>query len=786
MEKVTFRAFLFLLVFSPLAFGAVEKWSLTLVQALSFLTFGLYVLTRLIKKKPIYQAPGLLPLMLFLCFLLFQLVPLPPAILKLLSPQSYDIYQQTLGIIEPSAWLSISIHKKATLEEFFRYASYVSFYYLAIQLLADKKKLQKTVYVIVIFASLLVFFSLIQHFTSINTIYWLREISGNVVIFGPYLNHNHFAGLMEMIFPIALALFLYLKPRIKYEISLREKIVEVFDPQGSNVYLLLGFASVLIVTSIVISLSRGAMISICLAMILFVILLILRSKRKKNGIVLVLFLVLVVLSISWFGWDDVFQRFGKLTTERGTIHEARFVFWKDSVNIIKDFPVTGTGFGTFANIYPRYRTYTSPLSVLHAHNDYLELLIEGGLIGFALVTWFLLVVLMKTLRVYRQRRERFSLYLYLGCLTGISSLLFHSLTDFNMHIGANGLYYFFMIGLLVSAANTKFRGDPAESLLKKSASIRLKLLTFSITTAMLTTGVAFNAGILLGDLYFSSAEKIYLNPQIPRHKLVDIGKTVQNASAFDPLESKYYYASANMDMLLLKRSSALINYRKAIYFSPLNSEILQRFGLVLSWYDNLKTAEQFLEAGINNDISNSERYKTYADWLFSINKKTMAAEYLKKALFLEPALNPKGIKEYIITMLINDLHEDQMVKVMEQRAGSLIGLADYWNGAGNKLKAEETYLSALNQLDNGDTLRIDKFINIINFYNQQGKLNDALKVSLKAVEHLPDSDLARVWAARMYVKLGVTYRAVEEYKTALTINPDNKQAQKELSRIDGK
>jgi len=239
-------------------------------------------------------------------------------------------------------------------------------------------------------------------------------------------------------------------------------------------------------------------------------------------------------------------------------------------------------------------------------------------------------------------------------------------------------------------------------------------------------------------------------------------------------------------MLLLKRSSALINYRKAIYFSPLNSEILQRFGLVLSWYDNLKTAEQFLEAGINNDISNSERYKTYADWLFSINKKTMAAEYLKKALFLEPALNPKGIKEYIITMLINDLHEDQMVKVMEQRAGSLIGLADYWNGAGNKLKAEETYLSALNQLDNGDTLRIDKFINIINFYNQQGKLNDALKVSLKAVEHLPDSDLARVWAARMYVKLGVTYRAVEEYKTALTINPDNKQAQKELSRIDGK
>lgn len=783
MDKIAYRLFLFLLFFSPLAFGAVELWSLTLMEGLTFLMVGLYLLNCILKEQPLYQTPGALPLILFLAYLLFQMVPLPPGVISWVSPKSSDIYQQTIGTVEPAAWLPISINKKASLQEFFRYAAYVSFYFLSVQILTNKKKLKTAIYTIIIFSSLLAVFALIQKYTSNSTIYWLRKISGNVVIFGPYLNHNHFAGLMEMMLPIVLSLFLYLKPRIKYEMSLREKIVEIFDSQGSNVYLLLGFSAILLATAIVVSFSRGAIISICLALIFFILLLNHRSNKRKHGNVLLLFSLAVVLSISWFGWDTVFERFDRLSTRRGLVQEARLVFWIDSVKIIEDFPVTGIGFGNFGNIYPRYRTFRSSDSVQHAHNDYLELLIEGGLIGATLVSWFLFVVLIKTYRIYRQRRERYSIYLYLGCVTGIISLLFHSTTDFNTHIGANGLYFFFLIGVLVSAANTKFREDPETTLLRKVEMIQIKLLVFNLVTVALMTGLFFNVRILLGRVIYSSIEKIYLNPQIPQGKKLRVREVARRSSVLDPYESKYYYAQANMDVILLKWQSAVNNYKKAIYYDPLQGEYLQRFGLVLSWLNNPDMSERLLIAGVKNDVSNPERYKTYAGWLFSQKKRERAVEYLGHALSLEPVLTTRRIREYLIMMIINDLSDQEMIDVMSQTAGTLLGLANYWYGAGKNEQAAEAYLFVKNRLEEGGILSISQFKSIISFYLQQGKNEVALRVSSKAVELYPNNAWARIYSARMYTKMGITYRAVQEYKTALAFDPSNSTAIKELQKI---
>ena len=168
---------------------------------------------------------------------------------------------------------------------------------------------------------------------------------------------------------------------------------------------------------------------------------------------------LVLLSVGWFGWDPIFERFNRIRNPAGEITESRIPRWKDSLEITRDYPVTGTGFGTFADAYKGYQISEVGKVVTHAHNDYIELAIEGGLIAVGLVTWFVISIF-GTYRRFLKRRDSYCIYLYLGGLAGLASILFHSITDFNLHIGANGLYFFLICALCVSAAHTRIRSGP--------------------------------------------------------------------------------------------------------------------------------------------------------------------------------------------------------------------------------------------------------------------------------------------------------------------------------------
>ena len=96
-----------------------------------------------------------------------------------------------------------------------------------------KELFKKTVFIIVITASFISFFGIIQHLISNNKIYWFRELTQGGVPFGPYVNRNHYAGFMEMLFPLVIGLFLFHKPHVSYT-SLREKIAELFNLEKTN------------------------------------------------------------------------------------------------------------------------------------------------------------------------------------------------------------------------------------------------------------------------------------------------------------------------------------------------------------------------------------------------------------------------------------------------------------------------------------------------------------------------------------------------------------------------
>jgi hypothetical protein len=191
IEKLPYRIFIFLLVFCPLALGTVYTSTLAIMETLSLGAVLLLFISRGIRKNKIYRAPGTLLLMLFPAYILFQLIPLPAALVKMISPATYNLYQDTIGMVDPIQWISLSINKHASLKELIRYLSYAGFYLLTVQLLSQRSLLKKTVTYLAVFATILSVTAILQRFTSPDKILWGYESSSG---FGPYVNANHYAA----------------------------------------------------------------------------------------------------------------------------------------------------------------------------------------------------------------------------------------------------------------------------------------------------------------------------------------------------------------------------------------------------------------------------------------------------------------------------------------------------------------------------------------------------------------------------------------------------------------
>lgn len=777
MVNIIFSLFIGLLIFTPLAFGTVETWSIALMEAATFFALFLFLFEKIRQKETfLYEIPGMIPLLCFLVYILLQLIPLPSGIIAIISPEIYNLYQTTQSFEKPIQWMSLSINQKATTAEFFRILCYGTFYILTVQILTDRKLFKRVITVLVVFASVLSLFGILQHVLSNNKIFWLRELTMGGTPFGPYVNRNHYAGLMEMLFPLVLGLFLYYKPHVSYK-SFREKIAELFNLQRTNIHILLGFAGVLIGTSVFLTLSRSGIVSLCLSMALFGFMVTVSGMSRARGIIIMIVFLLIALSVGWFGWGPIFERFEKVMNAQGDISEQRLQLWSDSGHIIRDFPATGTGFGSYINIYPRYRTISGDAIADHAHNDYIELLSNGGVIAFLILLWFILTVLYKSFKTYIQRHELYSIYIFLGCIAGIISLLMHSTTDFNLHIGANGLYFVFLFGLAVSAANTRLREGLSETYLRKKP-FPVKIMVVVIA-GFFVLNVIFNSGIIAGKMHFSSIKDRPFSKSSPQD-LMAMREKAYKASRFDPLEAQYHYTIANIERLLTNHNAAFYHYKMAVYRNPVNGEYLQRLGLVLSEMNTYDKAEQLLQAGMMYDASNPERYKRYALWLLARGEREQGTMITRQAISMEP----QKTKEYIALMVLNGFRDEAILDALPERVQPHLLFADYLYEIGKEDRAEQEYMHALQYMQNEDPVTPAYFYKVYQYHMGKGRYDDALKIMRKAVQFLPENVGIRLTTGALYEKLGIPYRALEVYKKALDLDPNNEEVKRRIERLN--
>jgi O-antigen ligase len=246
-------------------------------------------------------------------------------------------------------------------------------------------------------------------------------------IYGPYVNHNHYAGLMELLVPIPLVLALSRFGEDKNRIAA-------------------GIAAAVMVCTIFLSGSRGGMLAVTVELLIFATLLFRRKKRVQVAIGAAAFLVVVVGLVFWLGGKELTTRVSSISTEaRSEISGGvRLSIDRDAVRMFQKKPVMGWGLGTFPVVYPRFRTFYTNFFVNETHNDYLQMLVEMGLLGFAVVVWFVIVLYRRALRKIGDWTSDVSSAVTLACTLGATGILVHSFFDFNLQIPANAaLFYVF-------------------------------------------------------------------------------------------------------------------------------------------------------------------------------------------------------------------------------------------------------------------------------------------------------------------------------------------------------
>ena len=196
-------------------------------------------------------------------------------------------------------------------------------------------------------------------------------------------------------------------------------------------------------STIFISLSRGWMLAF-LGSILFISLAFLFSRNlKKHLSFIILLLIGIFLFILYLQlFSPVADRFLTLIDPDELSSQQRPLVWKDTLKIAADFPLLGTGLGTFKAIFPKYKTFGSQSIYLYPENDYLQLLSETGIIGFLIAFWGLLAILIASAKF--ASKDKLSLF-FLGSIVAI---LIHSLCDFNLHIPANAVIFSIILGLV--------------------------------------------------------------------------------------------------------------------------------------------------------------------------------------------------------------------------------------------------------------------------------------------------------------------------------------------------
>jgi O-antigen ligase len=385
-------------------------------------------------------------LVLFFTATLFLCLPLPDFIISYLNPTRFQTLTTARVLLDsPLAWQTLSYTPRVALAWWVFLISLCMFFATVRSLCADAKILKRVVYVMLGVALMEAIYGLIQALVPTLGVLWVDYIQAYMGdARGTFINRNHFAGFIEMVWPLALG-FTLAQGGWGQGYTLKK----ILASERLNRQALLALGIVVLLLALLFSRSRGGISGASIGFLTFILLARKGSKGtfRHTWLLLIGIIGMLVFYSVNIGVGSVTERFFRLSDG-----DSRLDFWRDSLPIIKGHPL-GIGLRNYEKVFPVYNV--SNLSdnklVDYAHNDYLQLLIEAGWIGFiAMLAGFLIFMWKSAYRIKHMNphKDPMRFFLATGAFSGLVSLAFHSFFDFNLQIPANCVYFVTLMAIL--------------------------------------------------------------------------------------------------------------------------------------------------------------------------------------------------------------------------------------------------------------------------------------------------------------------------------------------------
>lgn len=387
MNNRYFRIFLWIgiasvLIFASIARGAVSIWSITPVYLITgfFVFIWLFAVNNSSIRPPLVRTATDIPAILFACL--------------------------------ASASFLFSVSRNETIQALLKLFTYMGFYYLILNNFTFK--MFKNMFILIIALGLsFSIYGILQFFDVFPHPWW----NPKEFIAATYVNHNHFSGLLELIIPLTIGTGL--------ESQKRNPVLAAIT----------WFALFIMFAVFLAAQSRGAFLSLAISLSIMAFILLKRCLIKGISLISTcIFLTCGILSIYYLK-PEAFKRlnlYSQLNKGEASIG-TRILIWQGTVQMIREKPWTGTGLGTFRHGFTRFRPKGLTAIANFAHNDYLQVVSEIGIFSIPILIWLGLSLLWNGII------EKPDDIQSLGCCTGLLSLAFHGLIDFNFHIPANML-----------------------------------------------------------------------------------------------------------------------------------------------------------------------------------------------------------------------------------------------------------------------------------------------------------------------------------------------------------
>jgi O-antigen ligase len=433
-----------LISWGALAFGAPYPWAFIPLYAGCALVGIAGCLSR--RKTSSLDLPLAAALLCLTVAISVQLVPLHESIIRWLSPET-DLFLQryVVGYATMAERHALSIEPSATLRALVATGAMTMLLLGSARSLGDLDALYIARGTVVL-GAIMALAGIVQKAMWNGKIYgfWAPQTAGDS--FGPFVNRNHFAGWMLMALPLVIGYFCSRIARGMRGIKPGwQNRVIWFSSADASETVLVGFAALLMALALVLTMSRSGAAGLLVALTIsgwFV------SRRQSIGAkraTIVVYLLFVALFVVWWaGLDRLAARFADAQTVDAA---SRFGIWADTWRIAKRFPLVGTGLNTFGTATIFFQTADLDRHYAQAHNDYLQLLSDGGVLVCIPAAIVAGIFVWRIRRRFQGSSDDANYWIRVGAVTGLVAVALQEVVDFSLQMPGNAALFVILAAL---------------------------------------------------------------------------------------------------------------------------------------------------------------------------------------------------------------------------------------------------------------------------------------------------------------------------------------------------